>query len=218
MGLKMNQRERVLMGILVALLVALAYYHLVFVPTSAQISQLDQQISDVRAQVDEQNIRALSMEQMKRQIATWQEQGRHAQAVPAYDNGPALTAAINAAMEGSDVYDLSIEVEDPTASENSGSGQSANTSATDRTLVHRTVTLSFGCESYEQARSVINAICDGAYPCAIDECSITANTLAARLQSARANAAGSGGSTTDAYSVRLKAVFLEHAQGEKGEQ
>ena len=89
------------------------------------------------------------------------QQGYKAVVLPSYDNTQNLMAYLNAVLGSTPGYDIAFEP--PTLNEKDST-------------VHRSGTISFDTNTYAEARSIIQSIAHGPYPCQVDEFGITDTT------------------------------------------
>ena len=183
-------REKGLLVVLVALLLLLAWYLIVFQPSADKLDHLDAQLSEIETQSEAADIQLAQMKSMQKQIDEKKSAGGRHVTVPNYDNINNLMAQLNTILAGTQDYALSFDDLD---FETQG-------------LVKRGVTITFGCQSMAEARAVMTALEQGAYPCSIDSASMQSTTD----RSSRSQIVGTNtGRTSAPIAVGLHAIFLE---------
>ena len=146
-----STREKILLFALALVVVAVAWYMLVFQNTSAQITSLNGQIADTQSTIAVESARAAQLSQMQSEIDRYKAQGATPVEMPAYDNMQPLMTELNSVMGMADTYTLSFDQLD-----------------TSGTYVKRGVSIDFGCGSYGAAVSIVNALAHGRFPCVVD--------------------------------------------------
>lgn len=187
-----SKREKVLLVVLAVMLIAVVWYELVFQGVQQQLDDLDGQIAAAQDEMVVDTTKAQRTKQMQEAIAAYQAQGVTPTSVPAYDNVQPLMAALNATLSASTRYTLTFDDVD----------------TSDGSLAKRGADLTFGATSYTSARSILNALMEGPYPCSVDELVVTDNAAAQGT-----GGAASGASGGDAFSVRAHLTFYERIEG-----
>lgn len=180
-----SAREKVLIVGLSIALIVVAWYRFVFMNIQNQITNIDGQIANVQNQLTSYQTRSAKLEQMRKAVKDYQDQGVDPTFMPEYDNTKSLMAYLQSVL-GATRYNISFD--DPTYSEE------------DQT-VHRSGTVSFETTSYEQARAISQQILRGPYPCQCDAFSIDDATLSAKANGSAQNSAK--------VSVTLEVTFFE---------
>jgi|GEM_PF-526094 hypothetical protein len=189
-----SKREKVLLVILAVILLAVVYYRFIFVAVNDQVDSLESQIAATEDQITVDTAKSLELKSMQAAIEDYQAAGRSQIVMPAYDNITPLMASLNGTLAGTNNFSLSFDELD-----GSESG-----------LVKRGVTLDFTCADYATARSVIDALAKGQYPCSIESVSITDNVATSASTGYGIAASGSGdGARADAYAVTAHLTFYE---------
>lgn len=177
-----STREKLMLGMLVVIGVVFAWYQLFFVPTQNRIAELDAQIASTQDEIVMRQAHAASLESMQGAIAEYESKGFSPLFLPSFDNTQQLMAYLNGVLSVTSSYSMSFDA--PVKSEDG--------------TVHRSGSISFSVSDYASARSVVNSIARGPYPCEIDSLGITDKN------------AGSGSSgSSGAVSVNLQVTFLE---------
>ena len=179
----LSKREKLLVLVLALILVALAWFMLVFQRTGDEITSLESQIANVESEIGVDQARIVQMNSMKSAIEEYEAAGKKAVEVPSYDNMKPLMSELNSVMKATDTYSISFDE----LNADSASG-----------YVQRGVKIVFGCGSYDAAKTIVNALADGKFPCVIDAISITDNA-----------AGGSSRSSGSSVSVTLHLTYLE---------
>lgn len=187
-----SKREKVLLVVLACILVLVAWYAFVFQNVNNQISSLNSQIATTQEQVTVDTAKLAQMNSMQKTIDANKEKGVKAKTLPKYDNVQALMAALNTTLSGKQ-FTIKFDNLDWSTSG----------------LVKRGATMSVGCDSYADAKAVVTALEQGAYPCTVDTVSISDNTV--KTTSAYSNV-GSGSSSSVAsanFSVTVHCTYYE---------
>lgn len=188
-----SKREKVMLVVLACILVIVAWYLLVFQNVNNQISSLNSQIATVQDQTTLDSAKLAQMNTMQKVIDENKAKGVKAVSLPTYDNVQALMAALNTTLSSTNNYSLTFD----------------NLDRSDSKLVKRGVTMTFGCNSYADAKTIIIAIKQGAYPCTIDSVSMTDNT--AKTSSFYSNVASgsSSAASTSSCGVSMHVTYYE---------
>lgn len=205
-----SKREKVMILGLVVALVAVLWYQLVFTSTRDEISVLDAKISDTQNQIVIDTARATQQKKMQDDIANFKLSGMTATEMPAFDNTQALMAELNGILAPTSDYSLKFEdVNDSSSSSSSkSSGSSRSTSSSSSSnVVERGVNLTYDCNSYEEARVILNSLVHGSFPCSIDDFTLKDNTVSL---STGKSSAGSGSSSSKKYSAAVHLTFYEN--------
>lgn len=178
---KLSKREKALLLLLALVLVAIAWFVLVFQNTTSQVARLESEISTTESSIQFDRNRVSQMEAMQATIDERKAEGAKMAQVPEYDNLQAVMAELNRIMEAVPTYTLSFDDLDRESGDE---------------YVRRGVGISFNADSYASAEAVIKALANGAYPCVVDSAAITDSS--ARSSSSRTNAA-QGSAAVSAY-------------------
>lgn len=176
-------REKILLTVLLLVGVVVLWYNFVFVPIQNQRLSLDSQIAAAQDEFTAAQTRTASLSSMREVVEQYQAQGIQPVLLPNYDNTQNLMAYLNGVLGGTQGYSMSFDK--PSLSEEDGT-------------VHRSGTITFTSASYEDARSVIQAIAKGPYPCQIDALGITDGNVS--------GSQGSGG----VVNANLQVTFFEN--------
>ena len=165
-----SRREKALLLALAIVLIAVVWYVLVFQHTNNEISRIDGEIAQVQTDTTIANAQLAEKQRMEATIARYQSEGAKAVEIPNYDNLQPLMSELNAIMSAADTYTLTFADLDREAAPG---------------YVLRSARIDYGCESYEAAEEIVDAVSTGTYPCSVDTVSITDNTVA-RVSGSRA--------------------------------
>lgn len=183
MSRKFTGREKALLFILALLLVCAGYYILVHQPVVQTIESAGIRQEDAESQLLIEQARARRLRQMEEELAALRDDGGAALAeIPDYDNAQEVVRVLNAALAGSDGYNLVF-------SPVSFSGSIAS----------RAIDMSFTCQGYGEAKGIIQQLYRAPYRCQITGLALTSS-------------GESGDVTQGTLSVKLTIVFYEYAQ------
>ncbi|MBO7674982.1 MAG: hypothetical protein J6S63_08230 [Atopobiaceae bacterium] len=157
-----SPREKVMLALLALVGILVAWYQLVFVNFQRQIDALDAEIATVQDEIVMSQSRAAALQSMKSMVEQYKAEGIDPLLLPTYDNTKNLMAYLNGVLLSSTGYSMSFD--NPELSEDDGA-------------IHRTGTITFNTDSYESARSIVQAIAHGPYPCQVVGAGITDNSL-----------------------------------------
>ena len=181
-----SKREKIMLAVLAFVGLAILWYRFVFVNVQTRIGELDTQIGEAQNELLVAQTNATALAQMKSSIEDFEKQGYTPKYLPSYDNTQNLMAYLNGVLGATREYNMSFD--EPALGEDDG-------------MVHRTGTISFGSNTYAEARSVVEAIARGPYPCKVEALGITDDTAA--------NAKKGGSSKTIPVTANIQVVFLE---------
>ena len=139
-------REKILLVILAVLLIGIGYFKLILEPINSSI-ETDQ--SNTAAEQDEILLNTVTLTQMKMMQTELDEihASGDAKPLPSYDNSDKLLVELNQILDKSDDYSLNF----------------ADTSVLDGGyIVRRPVNLTFRTKTYDEARTIIDALHDSA--------------------------------------------------------
>lgn len=157
---KISKREKIMLAVLLVLIVGCVYYLFFLTPNlekqtelKADITAMDDEVISARAKVEHLN-------KMKKEIKEIRESNADLKSVPAFDNSKKLMNSLNLILGQAVEYSLNFTG----AKETDG-------------IVRRTVELAYECNSYKDARNILQSIHDGPYPCVLQDVSIKNSTL-----------------------------------------
>lgn len=154
-----SKREKALLLVLALVLIGVAWYQFLFVPTQEQMQQIDSQIAEAQDEITVDAVKAQQIPTMQEEIARYQAEGIEPSVTPAYDNTQALMAELDTKLENAYVYLLEFDDVD------TGDGSAG-------TIASRGLSLGFNCENYEAARDILLSLAHGDYSCSLDQYSI----------------------------------------------
>jgi cell division protein FtsL len=190
-----SKREKVMLAALACILVLVAWYMLVFQNVNNQVSSLNSQIATVQDQTTVDSAKLAQMNTMQKAIDDSKAKGLKATALPTYDNVQALMASLNTTLASTNNYSLAFD----------------NLDRSESKLVKRGVTMTFGCNSYADAKTIITAIKQGTYPCTIDSVSMTDNTVKTTSSYSNAGSGSSSAASSSNYGVSMHVTYFEKA-------
>ena len=154
-----SKREKVLLVILALIAIGILYYQVIYRNVQDQLDSLNSQISEAQDETVTATAKLSKMKTMQAAIDSYKAAGLKATEMPSYDNITPLMAELNTTLASSSDYTLSFDDVD-----------------TSSTTVERGVDLTFGASSYASARSILDSLLQGSYPCSLDEFTITDNS------------------------------------------
>ena len=187
-----SMREKVLLAILGFVGVGILWYFFVYSNIHGQIATIDSEMAAAQEQLVATQSQTASYANMEKMVEEYKTKGTATLTMPNYDNTQALMAFLNGALGGTKGYDISFD--DPALDDSDG-------------YVHRSGTISFNSASYSDARSVIDAIARGPYPCRVDGVGVVDDSSKASSKT--------GNTTNDApVVVNLQLTYFEKPTGD----
>ena len=138
---KLTLRERVLLVLLAVVAAASAYVLLVHNPITAREEALRVQMEEDTQLSEQMALRVAELSRMEQALAQWESGAESAAAMPDYDNLQGVMVELNRILSGCRAYTITF----------------GGTETTER-VVRRQVTLPFTCDTYQQARSVLEQL------------------------------------------------------------
>lgn len=157
---KISKREKIMLAALLVLIVGCVYYLFFLTPTLEKQETLKSKINSMEDQVINAQAKVGQLNKMKKEIKDIVESDADIKAIPAFDNSKKLMNSLNLILSNAVEYTLSFTG----AKETDG-------------IVRRTVSLTYECNSYKDARNILQSIHDGPYPCVLQDVSIKNGTL-----------------------------------------
>jgi len=154
---KFSRREKALVLVLVIIAVLLAWYILVFQSTTDQLTRLESEIATVEDETAIASAKVSQMGYMKQVIEEKKAAGVTPTPMPYYDNMQPLMTRLDTVMSVADSYQLSFGDLDVNSSK----------------YIMRPVNISFTCDSYATAESIVRSLARGPYPCVVDSVMIS---------------------------------------------
>lgn len=156
---KMTVREKMLLCILIVLILFCGYYFLFLVPISEKIEFCENEILTVEDQIVIADATAVKKRMMEEELkAIFSNEKKEVKELPAYDNSHNVMNLLSAIMTYTTKYEInfsSVEEEDST--------------------VRRSVTVSYQCPTYQEARDVLTKIANSDYRCVFKDLYINSN-------------------------------------------
>lgn len=156
---KMTVREKILLGILIVLILFCGYYFFFLEPVSNQIDYCISENLAVEDQILVADATAEKKKMMEAELeAIFSGEMGNVKELPAYDNSHNVMNQLSAIMAGTTQYDISfasVEEEDST--------------------IRRSVTISYECPTYEEARNILTRIANSDYRCIYKDLYINSN-------------------------------------------
>ena len=159
-----TRREKTLILVLALILVAIAWFLLVYQRTTNEITRIDGEISTVQSELTVATAKVAEKNRMQKAIDNYKAQGAAATPIPYYDNVTAVMTELNSVLASSDTYSLAFDE----IKKNDSSG-----------FILRGVRANYSCGSREAAEDIISSLANGPYPCSIDTVSISDSSVGA---------------------------------------
>ena len=171
-----SQREKLLLGMLAIVVVAIVWFVFVYQGTTNTIARLDSEIAEVSAQVQADEARVNLLTSMKQTIEQRKAEGAKTTPMPEYDNVRPLMAELNNIMAEASTYTLTFDALD----------------RSDDTYAARGVRIDYTSPSYDDAEKIVRELAGGKYPCRIDSVAISTSRVAgSSAEAARTTASAS---------------------------
>ena len=155
-----SKREKVLLVGFAIILLAAAWYNLVFKGTVDEVMKLDGQIATIKSEITTSSAQITKMNSMNDTIEKSKEEGIEPQVIPEYDNSSALMEEFNKLLSSANSYTVTFGNLDFDSNDE---------------YVLRTAKITFGAGTYEEAETIIKDMETGKYPCVVKDFSITTN-------------------------------------------
>ena len=149
---RLTLRERVLLVLLAVVAAVSGYVLLVHNPITAREEALQIQLEEDGALSDQLALRVAELARMEQALAQWESGAEGAAAMPDYDNLQGLMVELNRILSGCRAYTITF----------------GGTETTER-VVRRQVTLPFTCDTYQQARSVLEQLHQSGLRCLLQD-------------------------------------------------
>ena len=159
MSRELTKREKLLLLVLVVMVLALGYFKLILEPINDQVSSLRAAADMEQAELQTDLIKAARLQQMRQAIEEIKASG-DVRSIPQYDNSENLMVELHRIM--STTLDYSLDC-------SAGVTQEGY-------IVMRPVVLTFRTSTYDQARQIVDRLCDGENVCQISDVSINARS------------------------------------------
>lgn len=153
----LTNREKGLLLILVLMCLVAVYNYAFYVPTQAKITQYNQDAITVDDQILMAEAKAAKLQMMEKELAEIKSGDMtNIKELPQYDNSRNVMNSLSAILVNATNYNISF----------------AGTSEADG-IVRRDITLTFGANTYEAAKSMLSDIYNGPYRCLMKDLHIS---------------------------------------------
>lgn len=155
---RFTPRETLLLTVLAVLLVVVCYAKFVWEPSAVAISQAESQRAAAQAEIELQTLVAQRMQEMEEALEPIRSAESGSQVIlPPYNNLENVIFLLNDTLAPAADYELDFL---PVVF--------------DGNMAQRTVTMTFTCNGYVQAKSIVTQLYGGPYRCTIGDCSMRA--------------------------------------------
>lgn len=162
----MSTREKIMLAVLGVMCLALVYYYLLYIPMKEEIAQYKEEYNTVDDTLILVDAKAAQLATMKAELeAIKQDPMGATKALPAYDNRQNLMSQLSNILSKTQSYNIIF----------------GNVSG-DGTTVSRQITLNYSCGSYEEAKSILQEIHNGEYPCVFGTLHLSNNGATISIQ------------------------------------
>ena len=155
---RFTPREKILLVILAVILLAGAYLWLVQEPISQSLSRIRSQQEEAEMDRLVLDAKKVKLDQMREELDAILAES-DAKEIPQYDNQQNVINMLNSVLASTTDYTLSFE---PISQ---GDGD---------VMIRRVINMTFYCNSYQEARGIVNQLHDGPYRCQIGNLAISA--------------------------------------------
>ncbi|MDO4271199.1 MAG: type II secretion system protein GspM [Eubacteriales bacterium] len=153
-----STREKSLLLVLAVLLLCMAYYLLIQVPVSTQLTEAAMDKADAQTELLIAQAKSAQMQAMRDELAEMAAQGAPAAAaVPAYDNLRGVMNLLNTTLAGAGEYNVTFSAIDAS-----------------QQFVRRTVSMTFTSTDYSTAKNIVLSLLHGPYRCQASNFQLTA--------------------------------------------
>ena len=143
MGRSFTNREKVLMVILAVLLIGILYFKVLLEPVNDSIAQYEQDTETEQTEIVKNTAQVTKMKKMQEELTELKKSG-DAKPLPSYDNSDAMLVELNSILASASDYSLTFG--------------STETLEEESYILRRPVSLVFYAGSYQQARSILDAL------------------------------------------------------------
>lgn len=155
---RFTPREKILLVILAVILLAGAYLWLVQEPISQSLSRIRSQQEEAEMDRLVLDAKKVKLDQMREELDAILAES-DAKEIPQYDNQQNVINMLNSVLASTTDYTLSFE---PISQ---GDGD---------VMIRRVINMTFYCNSYQEARGIVNQLHGGPYRCQIGNLAISA--------------------------------------------
>lgn len=153
---KLTVREWMLLGVLAIMVIVAGYILLFYNPTTAARDAALAEAESCKEQTAAAQVRLEEKRRMERELDEIFARNPNPLGLADYDNLQPVMVELNTILKDTQNYSLNF----------------ATVSTADR-LVRRQISVSFTCDSYREARDVLQALHDSSYRCMLNNVSIT---------------------------------------------
>lgn len=156
---KMTSRDRFLLIFLAVLLIGVCYYMFFFKPLQAELDSVANQCTETDQAIQVSMAKAKTMKTMQDELdEIFSRPADQITEIAPYDNAKVVMSQLNGILSATSNYDLKFH--DPKIEDDG--------------TVRRTVSMTFDCENYQNARLMIEALSASHWRCLINGISIKA--------------------------------------------
>lgn len=153
----LSVREKVLLLILILMAVFAVYYYVFYMPTQEKITFYEEEAILVDDQIIIAEAKTAKMARMEKELAEIKAGDMtNIKELPPYDNSRNVMNSLSLILANATQYNVSFSG----VSEEDG-------------IVRRDITLSYNCNSYDSAKSILSQIYNGDYRCLLKDLHIT---------------------------------------------
>lgn len=153
---QLTDREWMLLCVLGVLLLITSYLFLFYTPMTAERDRCIAERESCEMEIEAAQVRLVEKLRMERELKELFAGDVTPLSIADYDNLKPVLFQLNTILAGTDNYSLSF-----------------NTVDTTKTIVRRGISMSFTCDSYDQAKEVIQSLHDNPYRCILNDLSIS---------------------------------------------
>lgn len=158
-GMKLTGRDTALLIVLLIIILGVVYYMAFYTPLQSELTRIDNQCVELDSQIVVAEKKVASMNKMQQELdEIFTRPESEITEIAPYDNAKLVMNFLNGVLAASSEYQLSFA--DP-AIEESGT-------------VRRNVNLSFSCEDYATAKSILKNLASWNYRCLLGNVTVSA--------------------------------------------
>ena len=158
MSRKFTNREKFLLAVLAILLVCAVYYLVVWQTYTFGIAEAQIRQNTAEIQYYDESARAVNLTKMKDELAKMQSSGQENAPIAEYDNAENIMQLLNTVLSETSTFSLSF-----------------SPVSFDDALARRVINLTFSCNTYTEAKAILEKIHDCGYRCQLGNIGITAS-------------------------------------------
>ena len=149
MKMGMTIREKVLLVVLAILILVLAYYYALYLPVQNEIARCEEEYLTIDESILLAEAKTTKLNKMKTELESIKAgEGVDVKPLPAYDNRQQMMIQLSTILSKTENYNITY-----------------GNDMVDGVTVNRAVKLDYTCESYEDAKQILEEIYEGEYPC-----------------------------------------------------